>query len=113
MEDPVFRHKMCVSIAMIKCMFSNVGEPQRLKISQVYDVLLCSQYPEKYRFDLDHLKYALSYKILRSILSDFGFEFEEDQKIEARKMEKMLDWSEATQWRLPKITNLCGNKPMT
>jgi hypothetical protein len=31
------------------------------------------------------------YKLLSSILSDFGFEFEEDQKIEARKMEKMLD----------------------
>jgi hypothetical protein len=54
-------------------------------------VPLCSQYPERYRFDLDHLKYSLSYKLLSSILSDFGFEFEEDQKIEARKMEKMLD----------------------
>ena len=40
MEDPVFRRKMCVSIAMVKCMFSNLGTPRRLTVEQVFDELL-------------------------------------------------------------------------
>jgi hypothetical protein len=105
MEDPVFRHKMCVSIAMVKCMFSNVGAPRRLTVKQVFDELYCSQYPEKYHFDLDHLKCAVSQKLFRKILMDFGFDYEDDQKPEARLMETMPALSRG----LPKINNLCGN----
>ena len=81
MEDSIFCQKMCVAISMVKCIYSSgSSEDVRLTSKKLFEAIDCEQYPVKYHFTLDHLKYALSFKKLRSHLEASSVTFEDDRK---------------------------------
>jgi hypothetical protein len=43
---------------------------------KVYKIIDCSKYEESLHFELDHLKYALSYDFIRKKMQDVGVEFD-------------------------------------
>jgi hypothetical protein len=72
---------MCVAISMVKCIYSSGSFVDvRLTSKKLFEAIDCEQYPVKYHFTLDHLKYALSFKKLRSHLEASSVTFEDDWK---------------------------------